>query len=95
MMMEFRITYEYPDAFQDWANLNPEGFVYNNGATPNDAYFVRGYSVLNEEEDRATVIEAIFAHDANLWTEHPFIQKKLDLLLKATEPIFGNVYFPE
>ena len=44
-------------------------------------------------EDRATVIEGIFAHDAGWWAEHPQIQKKLDVLLGAIEPVFGNVYF--
>lgn len=102
--MEYRITAEYPDAFDDWYTLNPEDFLYDTGyfdqdiweqAAEGNAWFVRGYSVINEMEDRATVIEAIFQYDSDWWAEHPLIQKKLDVLLAAAEPVFGNVYFPE
>lgn len=102
--MEYRITWDSPTVFDGWAALNPDGFQYDDDyflkdnwsyAEPKDDYFVRGYSVVNEMEDRATVIEAIFAEDADWWAAHPLIQKKLDVLLAATEPVFGSVYFHE
>ena len=102
--MEYRITSEEPDAFQDWNNLNPEGFQYDTDyleqniweqAAPKDEWFVRGYSVINEMEDRATVIEAIFLYDSDWWAEHPNIREKRDVLLAATEPVFGSVYYSE
>ncbi len=100
--MEYRISWDKPDAFANWSDLNPEGFAYDEEyfqediwtyAEPKDDYFVRGYSVVNEMEDRATVIEAILAEDAEWWAEHPLIQRKLDALLAAAKPVFGNVYF--
>lgn len=102
--MEYRITLDYPDAFDGWTELNPDGFQYDDNyfqediwtyAEPKDDYFVRGYSVVNEMEDRATVIEAIFAEDTDWWAEHPLIQRKLDALLAAAKPVFGDVYFHE
>ncbi len=103
--MEYRITWDTPDAFINWSSLNPEDFTYDEEyfqedlwtyAEPKDDYFVRGYSVVNEMEDRATVIEAIFAEDAEWWAEHPMIQRKLDALMNAMEPAFGrDVYFQE
>ena len=60
-----------------------------------DDWFVRGYSVVNEMEDRATVIEAIFAEDSDWWDQHPHIRAKRDALLAAAEPVFGNVYYHE
>ena len=102
--MEYRITADTPNAFDSWNTLNPDGFQYNEDyflddiwtqAEAKDDWFVRGYSVVNDMEDRATVIEAIFIYDSEWWTEHPHIQAKLDALLSAAEPVFGNVYFHE
>ena len=64
-------------------------------AEPKDDWFVRGYSVVNDMEDRATVIEAIFLYDSDWWAEHPHIQAKLDVLLAAAEPVFGNCFNQE
>lgn len=58
-------------------------------------WFVRGHSVVNEMEDRATIIEAIFLYDSDWWDEHPHIHAKLDALLTAAERVFWNVYFHE
>ncbi len=102
--MEYRITLDEPDAFADWNELNPDGFVYNENYLLNDAwaypqyrddYFVRGYSMVNEMEDRATVAEAIFQYDSVWWKEHPLIQRKRDVLLRAVQLVFGNVYHLE
>ncbi len=102
--MEYRITNEYPDAFSGWNQLNPEGFTYSEDyleqdiweqAEPKDDWFVRGYSTIDEMEDRATVIEAIFRYDDDWWAAHPHIEKKRDFLLDAAEPVFGPVYYHE
>ncbi len=102
--IELRITYDYPDIFAHWDNLNPEGFQYSNdyfaldvreSAEPKDAWFVRGYSVVNDMEDRATVIEAVFEYDSDWWDQHPYIKEKRDFLLAAARPVFGNIYFYE
>ena len=102
--MEYRITSDNPGAFVDWNSLNPDGFQYNEDyflndiwtqAEAKDDWFVRGYSVVNEMEDRATVIEAIFLYDSDWWDQHPHIQAKRDRLLAAAESVFGNVYFHE
>lgn len=102
--MEYRITWENPGTFVAWNSLNPDGFQYNKDyflddiwtqTEAKDDWFVRGYSVVNEMEDRATVIEAIFAEDSDWWDQHPHIRAKLDALLAAAEPVFGNVYFHE
>ena len=69
--------------------------LHENGYNITNDWFVRGCSVVNDMEDRATVIEAIFLYDSDWWTEHPHIQAKLDALLSASEPVFGNVYFHE
>jgi hypothetical protein len=103
-VMEFRITLEEPDAFDNWNQLNPEGFTYSDEyfkqsiweqTDPEDEWFVRGYSGVNAEEDRATVIEAIFMYNEDWWSAHPNIAKKLDVLLETIQPIFGDVYFHE
>ena len=102
--MDYRITSEDPDAFADWNGLNPVGFQYDydyfmkdiwEHAEPMDDWFVRQYSTVNEMEDRATVIEAIFDHDHAWWKDRPHLKDKRDRLLEAAEPIFGNVYYPE
>ena len=102
--MEFRITAERPDAFAGWNDLNPPGFQYSEDyvsqdiweqAAPKDEWFVRGYSVIDEMEDRATVIEALLQYDEEWWKERPHIEDKLNYLLEAAEPVFGNVYYSE
>ncbi|MBR2824549.1 MAG: hypothetical protein IKE24_12805 [Clostridia bacterium] len=102
--MEYRITWDKPETFGSWNSLNPDGFHYSEDyflddiwtqAEAKDDWFVRGYSIVNEMEDRATVIEAIFRYDDDWWDQHPHIRAKRDVLLAAAEPVFGNVYFQE
>lgn len=102
--IEYRITSDNPYIFEQWSNLNPEGFEYSEDyfeqdtweqATSQKDWFARGYSTIDEMEDRATVIEALFQHDSSWWVERPHLRKKLDFLLEVTKPIFGNVYFYE
>lgn len=63
-----------PDA---WAALNPEGFAYCEDPTqsdsmlewtlysssPDNVYFVDGYSCVNEREDRARIMEYFMVHE--------------------------------
>ena len=102
--LEFRITSENPHAFDHWAELNPEGFRYSEEyfdldiweqAEPQEDWFVRGYSTIDEMEDRATVIEALFRYGPDWWAKRPHLQKKLDYLLDVMKPILGNIYFYE
>ncbi len=100
--MEYTITYKKPEAFDSWASTNPTGFIYKEDYSSYDPWpnindetewFVREYSKINEMEDRATVIEALFLYDNDWWNEHPYIKRKLKYLLDISEPVFGEVYF--
>ena len=100
--IEERIRFDTPDVFDSWYLLNPEDFLYSGDyfemdiweqAAYHDYCFVRGYSTISEEEDRATVIEAVFLFDDDWWDDHPQIRKKLDTLLAAAHPVFGDIYF--
>ena len=95
---------QYGHCFYVNVALNPEGFTYSEDyleqdiwkqAEPKDDWFVRGYSIIDEMEDRATVIEAIFRYNDDWWAAHPHIEKKRDFLLDAAEPVFGPVYYHE
>lgn len=74
--------------FSDWEQYNPEGFTYKGFSSVNNDYdpewFYRAYSVVNEQEDRATVFEACLLENAEWWHSHPHIQKKLEIMLKET-----------
>lgn len=98
---EFRILYDNPSAFDGWNDLNPESFHYLEddynldkweGYAEKDEYFVRGYSTLDEMEDRATIAEALFRHDAGWWAAHPGVTAKYREMKKAAEPVFGSIY---
>ena len=102
--MELKITAEYPDAFADWNTLNPEGFQYSGDyfledyleqAAPAGDWFVRGYSTINEMEDRATVVEAFYKYDSAWWDEHPHIQDKLGAIATASALIWEDMYSAE
>ena len=98
---ELRIRYDNPSAFDGWNDLNPEGFryledAYNldkwEGYAEKDEYFVRGYSTLDEMEDRATIAEALFRNDAEWWAAHPGVTAKYRKMKEAAEPQFGSIY---
>ena len=98
---ELRIRYDNPSAFDGWNDLNPEGFryledAYNldkwEGYAEKDEYFVRGYSTLDEMEDRATIAEALFRNDAEWWAAHPGVTEKYRKMKEAAEPQFGSIY---
>ena len=68
-----------------------------------DAYFARIYSVNNEREDRATLIEEIFCqyYEQTRYgypvmeriTECPHLSAKLDEIAKWVKEVFGYVYW--
>ena len=100
--MELRLLEEDPELFAAWNELNPKDFRYDptileadvwQQNEPGGDYFVREYGRISPEEDRATVIEALFIFDGEWWEEHPCLRAKLDVLLSAAVPVFGNVYF--
>ncbi len=80
-------------AFPDGDDLNQDGFAYahvlgdDTGFDPE--WFCRDYSVMDDEEDRATVYEAYFTESPEWWEEHPHIRKKLDRILRMLEEEFG------
>ncbi len=98
--MEFRIVFDNPTAFDGWESLNPEDFVYDTDPSASNTFesleddgpwFVRKYSTVHEEEDRATIFEAYMLKDTEWWDEHPLIGKKLEKMLEAAEPVFGTL----
>lgn len=99
--IEFRILSDNPHAFDGWNDLNPEGFEYSDDyfaldtwdhAADLDAYFARGYSTIWPDEDRATVIEALFQKDPEWWFSHPGVARKFARMMEASQPVFGNIY---
>ena len=92
-----------PDA---WAALNPEGFAYCEDPTqsdsmlewtlysssPDNVYFVDGYSCVNEHEDRARIMEYFMVHEdeAGLLIESPAIRQKLQFMCDAVRNNFDT-----
>ena len=102
--MEVRIRLDNSRAFNKWRNLNPKGFAYSrvNSALaaggqyeePDD-WFAREYSKTYEEEDRATVYEAMMTKDEDWWSTRPNLQKKAEFLLGVIRPVFGELFAGE
>ena len=92
-----------PDA---WAAMNPEGFAYCEDPTqsdsmlewtlysssPDNVYFVDGYSCVNEREDRARIMEYFMVHEdeAGLLIESPAIRQKLQFMCDAVRNNFDT-----
>ena len=92
-----------PDA---WAALNPEGFAYCEdpmqsdsmlewtlySSSPDNVYFVDGYSCVNEREDRARIMEYFMVHEdeAGLLIESPAIRQKLQFMCDAVRNNFDT-----
>lgn len=100
-VIEFRILYDNPHAFDNWNDLNPDGFEYEednwnmdkwDSYATKDEWFVRGYSTIDEYEDRATIIEALFQYDTEWWSAHPGVVLKYNKMMEVAEPIFGKIY---
>lgn len=89
-----------------WAALNPEGFAYCEDPTqsdsmlewtlysssPDNVYFVDGYSCVNECEDRARIMEYFMVHEdeADLLIESPAIRQKLQFMCDAVRNNFDT-----
>lgn len=92
-----------PDA---WAALNPVGFAYCEDPTlsdsmlewtlysssPDNVYFVDGYSCVNEREDRARIMEYFMVHEdeAGMLIESPAIRQKLQFMCDAVRNNFDT-----
>lgn len=109
-----------PFPAEEWNALNPPGFVYeqdfdNYGGdsdkydyllwTGGDPYFVQSYSLVNEKEDRATLMEEVFTpYFDDYGTEltflefiadKPHIRAKLDYMASRVRETFGSVYWED
>ena len=100
--VDYRIRWQYPDAFDDWYQLNPEDFLYTGvfsgtgegNEEPND-WFVREYSRIDEYEDRATIFEALMTKDDAWWESRPYLRRKAEVFLEKAKPVFGDLFAGE
>lgn len=68
-----------------------------------DPYFHRSYSLVNDKEDRATLIELLFnqnlgdtpADSAEALRDYPHLRAKLDFMAERVREVFGTVYWEE
>lgn len=92
---------------EDWAALNPQGFTYTydaalidsdrirwtlyGGSLPN-VYFVDSYAQMNEQEDRARIMEYFMVHteEAELLIQSPAIRQKLQCMCNAIRDNFDT-----
>ena len=66
-----------------------------------DPYFHRAYSLVNDKEDRATLVELLFnlslgdtpAASAEAMREYPHLRAKLDFMAERVRETFGTVYW--
>lgn len=66
-----------------------------------DPYFFRSYSLVNDKEDRATLIETLYnkslgetpADSAEALREYPHLRAKLDFMAEQVRSVFGTVYW--
>ncbi len=99
--VDYRIRWQFPNAFDGWTDLNPEGFLYTEDFAvsgtdrendePED-WFAREYSKIDEYEDRATVFESLMTKDEVWWSTRPHLQRKAQYLLEKAETVFGDVF---
>ncbi len=80
--------------------------MYETPVRYNDAYFAYQYSMINDKEDRATLIESLFSNwytwywydgteRLSQFSQYPHLQAKLDYLASCSEKEFGYVYWEE
>ena len=68
-----------------------------------EPYFYRTYSLVNDKEDRATLVETLFnntlgdtpAASAEALREYPHMRAKLDFMAEQVREVFGTVYWEE
>ena len=94
-VMEARILFKAPTALNDWQNLNPEGFAYEEeesilpeATMDPEEWFVSEEARQNEKEDRASVFEAYMTGDSVRWDIRPHLRAKLDFLLVRIQGVF-------
>lgn len=105
-VMETHI-YTHAIAFDQWNDLNPEGFDYDYDyitnlqrdpqtyLEPDNRYFVDTYSMSFPKEDRARILEyAMLPDQQELFASAP-MQRKLSTLCKGIREAFGLVQSPE
>ena len=100
----------------DWSQMNPEGYEYAldketyldqeyseyilGNPDHEKVYFYSRYSTVNDTEDRATVIEALFSHGSvsegyDFVRKYPHLLDKVRYLGELIRPVFGYVYWEE
>ena len=68
-----------------------------------DPYFYRSYSLMNDREDRATLVETLFnqtlgdtpAESAEALRQYPHLRAKLDYMAEWVKEVFGTVYWED
>ena len=107
---------------ETWKTFDPEGFEYYYDfetysenlesvydytlVSEVDPYFVSIYSITTPQEDRATLVEALFDDSfqySSDWTgtakervySYPHLKAKLDHMGSLVEEVFGYVYWEE
>ena len=62
------------------------------GSSPDNVYFVDGYSCVNEREDRARIMEYFMVHEdeAGMLIESPAIRQKLQFMCDAVRNNFDT-----
>lgn len=81
-------SYERKDKsfWDEWEKLNYEGFNYGTEDSEwegkNQEYFVSGYSMTSQQEDRAEIFQTLFANynSKSQFADHPNQQKKAEYL---------------
>ena len=66
-----------------------------------DPYFYRSYSLVNDKEDRATLIETLYnktlgdtpSESAEALRQYPHMRAKLDYMAEQVREVFGTVYW--
>lgn len=102
--------------YYDWMPLNPEGYEYVldketfeeaeyseyllGNPDHDKVYFYKPYSTVNDAEDRATVIEALFSFGSvsegyAFVQQYPHLFAKVQYLGDLIRPVFGYVYWEE
>ncbi len=81
------------ETFDDWSDLNPEGFrytcQYDDYSGFDSDWFYRSYGVVNPLEDRATIFEAIFKESDDWWDVHPQLKQKRDVMIVLLQAYHG------
>ena len=91
-------TYD-PENYYD-AGAGMEAYLFGEG---DDPYFARNYSLVGDNEDRATLIELLYnrsladtpAESAEAMRAYPHLRAKLDFMAERVREFFGTVYWEE